>query len=307
MEHDVYICSWKQSVNRFEVWVTLSPALRGCGATYGEAERYLIQAIQRTGGAMQAVLEHNPPLPKSVIEKKYGIPEIYIIGGDDRFETDTAKAKPIEAVTEREARLREIDTFFQSSVCRKCEYALSPRSDKPLSLAYAPPRYDGAFGFVGNRGTTMIQIVSHEFLGLLTSEETKRLEFRPILRSGRARKFYELLGPKGPPLVAVTGLKASGWRCSQCGHRTWGYWLKNSSINRFVASSDLPPSLNGIFTIGTPPEIHLVTTMARWKDLAGRNGTRGFVSRLVGVAPEHEVIRVPELKTYEECLREAPK
>jgi hypothetical protein len=304
MEHTVYLCAWSRSRDGYGLWVISRPKLRANGRTYPEAEERLIRAIQDAGGAMHAVLEFAPPLPKSTLETKYAKPEIYLIGGDDRFETDAATWCPSESAAEVDEGLKSVDAFFQSPVCRKCKYASSPRSDKQLTLTYAPPRYDGAFGFVGHFGRTTLQLFSEEFLGLLTPEERQYLELRPVIRKGRARKFYELLGPAGPPLVAVARMKISGWRCSRCGHRTWGYWVEGFSIRTFVAASDLPTFLRGVFTIGIPPEIHLTVTSERWKTLVGQKGTRGLVSNLLGVVPEHEVVRDPKLQTYEERLQE---
>jgi len=76
------------------------------------------------------------------------------------------------------------------------------------------------------------------------------------------------------------------------------------SIDSFIAGSDLAPSLNGVFTVGDSPEVKLAVTAARWKELVGRKGTRGFVSRLLGVVPDREVVRDPELPSYDERLRE---
>jgi len=305
MEHAVYLCAWSRSGDGYSLWVVSRPKLRANGRTYPEAEERLIRAIQDAGGAMHAVLEFDPPLPKSTLEAKYAKPEIYLIGGDDRFETDAAKGRPFESAAEVDERLRGVDVFFQSPVCRKYKYASSPRSDKPLSLNYAPGRYDGAFGHVGHFGTTTLQLFSEEFVGLLTPEERQHLELRPVIRKGRARRFYELLGPAGPPLVAVAGMKISGWRCSQCGHRAWGYFVKDLSIRTFVAASDLPSLLRGVFTVGIPPEIHLAVTRERWRGLVGQKGTRGLVSQQLGVVPEHDVVRIPELQTYDERLGES--
>jgi hypothetical protein len=147
------------------------------------------------------------------------------------------------------------------------------------------------------------QVLSEEFLTLLTEEEKRNLGLRATVRKGR-KKFYELIGPDGPPLVAVAGLKLNGWRCTSCDHRTWGYWVEGVAINSFVGRSDLPESLRGVFTVGVRPDVQLVATAPRWKELVGRKGTRGFASRLLGVAPDHEVVPRPELPIYEERLRE---
>ena len=165
--------------------------------------------------------------------------------------------------------------------------------------------WDGAFGYVGSDAGTIRQILSEDFLALLSPEEKRFLELRPVKRKGSGRKFFELLGPAGPPFVAVAGLKISGWHCTQCDHRTWGYWADGLAIQSFIAAPDLQPGLNGIFTVGLLPEVQLAVTAGRWKELVGKRGTRGFVSRLLGVVPQHEVIRIPELPTSEERLRKS--
>jgi hypothetical protein len=297
IEHGVYVCTWSRSPDGFALWLRASADIRGDGRTYAQAEERLIEAIQNAGGAMQTVLEFDPPLPKSKVEAKYSSPELYLIGGDDRFETDAPKGHAFETPAERAIRLKWVDTFFQSPVCRKCAFAVGQRSEKSLTLEYAPRVHDGAFGHVGHEGTTTLQIVSEEFLRLLTAEELANLTLRPVFRKGRGRKFFEVTGPAGPPFVAAAGLEFAGWRCGACDHRTWGYWLEDMAIGAFVAKSDLPASPPDVFTVGIPPEIHLCATAQRWHELVGRKGTRGFVSTLLGVVPEHEVVRHPELAT----------
>jgi hypothetical protein len=204
--------------------------------------------------------------------------------------------RPFETKPETEERLKEIDAFFVAPICRKCSHATSIRSEKPLSFFYPPSRFDGAFGSVGHEGGPSIQVVSEEFLELLTSAERKNLELRLTVRKRRARRsFFEVIGPGGAPYIGVTSRKPSGWRCTDCAYRCWGYRTSEFSIDTFIAKSDLPKDLPGIFTVGTPPEIHLVATAARWRELVGRKGTRGFVSLPLGVVPNGEVLRVPEL------------
>jgi hypothetical protein len=270
--------------------------------TYALAEERLLQEIRERGGAMQAVLEFDPALPKSAQESKYSSPELYLICGDDRFETDSPRVAPFESEEQKEVRLAWLDTFFEQPVCRKCKAPSSPRSDRPLRLIYAPGQYDGAFGHVGSDGATYAEIVSEEFLALLSSEERKGLVTRPVARRGNSRRFYELLGPAGPVFVAVAGLPVSGWRCSACGRLTWDYWIEGFSIQSFIAASSLPGPLPGIFTVGRPPEVLLCATGARWRELVGKKGTRGFVSRPLGIVSDRELVRRPELPTHDELM-----
>ena len=303
MEHAVYICSWSRSSDGFALWVKSRPQIRVSAPTYAEAEERLIEAIQDAGGAMQAVMEFDPPLPKSTLEEKYSRPEIYLIGGDDRFETDAPRWNWSESGHDIEERLRWLDAFYDKPVCRKCKYTSGRRNAKPVTLTYAG-KDDGAFGSFGTDGGPNHQLVSEEFLKLLGPDEKRRLEFQPTVRKGRKR-FYELVGPEGPPHVAVAGLKINGWRCTECDHRTWGYWVESMAISTFVARADLPPQLSGIFTVGTFPEIELAVTASRWREMLSQKGTRGFASRQVGVVPVHEVVRRPELPTAEQRQEES--
>lgn len=300
MEHGVYLCTWSRSSHGYTLWVKSRQHVRASAPTYADAEQRLIEAIQEAGGAMQAVMEFDPPLPKFALEEKYCHPEIYLICGDDRFETDAPRRKCFESQQEAEERLHRLDAFYDQPVCRKCKYTFGRRNEKPVVLSYAPGKYDGAFGSFGSDGGPDHQIVSEEFLALLTPDEQQRLLFQPTKFSRKHdRKFFELVGPEGLPHVAVAGMKINGWRCTQCDHRTWGYWIDGMAINSFVARSDLPSPLPGVFTIGALPQIELAVTASRWKELLGQRGTRGFVSRRVGVVPVREVVRHPELATYE--------
>lgn len=295
MEHNVYICSWKRTREGYTLWVKSRPGICGSGSTYDEAEEQLIEAIHNAGGAMQAVLEFDKPLPKTVREAKYTNPELYLICGDDRFQTAAPPWSPHETPIQRDERLKWTDEFFESPVCRQCGGATSGRSEMPLHVKYAPPRFDGAFGSAGHEPATSIGIVSEDFLNLLTPGERRQLVFRKVTRVGRGRPFFELLGPAAPPFVAVARLPVAGWRCEACGHRTWGYWVKGLSIYSFVARSDLPSRLRGIFTVGVPPGVRLCVTAKRWQELVGKVGTRGFTSSTLGVVDDKEVVRSPEL------------
>jgi hypothetical protein len=269
--------------------------------TYSEAEERLIDAIQNAGGAMHAVFEFDPPLPKSALEAKFRKPEVVLIGGDECFTNVAPPWRTLERVKELDEGLRWYDEFYDHPLCRKCRYTSGRRSDALLTLAYTPSNYDGLFGSVGPAVRMSHQLVSGEFLGLLSSEEKSPLEFQSTIRKGR-KKYYELIGPPGPPFVAVNGLKINGWRCKKCDQRTWSYFIADLPITFFVARSDLPANLPGVFTVGTAPEIHLAATSRRWKELLGQKGTRGFVSMALGVAPDSVVVRKPDLATFRTWL-----
>ena len=74
---------------------------------------------------MQAVMEFDPPLPKTTFEEKYSGLEIYLIGGDDRFETDAPRRESAESASELDERLRWLDAFYDQPVCTVSASTLS--------------------------------------------------------------------------------------------------------------------------------------------------------------------------------------
>ena len=244
---------------------------------------------------MQSVLEFSPPLPRSILGRKYSSPGLFLIAGDDSFQTDAPRRTPFESAEEREARFRWTDSFYEKPVCRSCGYPTAPRNERPLHLIGAPDRFDGGIGHASSDGGSMIHIVSAEFLALLSHEERQRLVLRPVTGDCGKREFFEVLGPAGPCHVALAGQPPDGWRCADCGYAVWGYWVEGLVFHSFVAFPDLPQPLPGVFTVGTPPEVHLCATKERWKELVGKKGTRGFTSEPLGVVPDSGVVRQPEL------------
>jgi len=298
MEDSVYICGWRKGPEGFTLWTIGEPHVRISGETFALAEERLLKAIVGRGGAMCAVLELDPPLPKTDVEAQYALPELYLICGYDRFEIGAPRQMPFETTQDREVRLQWMDKLFERPVCRKCTHATSPRSAMPLPVSYAPARYDGAFGTVGG---AHVEIVSEEFISLLTADERDSLILRPVNRKAKARQFYEILGPSGPPFVGATELQHKGWHCSECDYRVWAYFLQDFAIRDFIAAVHLPETIPGIFTVGSPPNIHLCVTGEKWRSLVGRKGVRGFVSHPLGVVKNGAYVLNPKLPTYEEA------
>jgi hypothetical protein len=254
----------------------------------------LVETIAKELGVHFAVLEFVPPLPKSQLEKRYSTPEIYRLLGDERFEVDEPRRIMFETPEERSGRQQWYDQFFLTACCRQCWSAGGPRNEKPLEMRHVRASYDG--GFVGLANAT-ISIYSEHFLELLSAEELAGLNVRPVELYRQSRKrFFELLGPSGPPLVALADHPVNGWRCPECGARMFGYQgSPEVSIDSFVAKSDLPSPLPQVFTIGTQPSAALCVTAERWSTMVGEKGTRGIISHPVGLVRDDEVVREPDL------------
>lgn len=294
MEEDVYICGWRQLDSEVELWVETRPTIRVTGKDYREAEELLLELIATKLGVHFAALELVPPLPKSDFEKRYSTPKLLTIRGDERFEMYKPGRVMFETPEERSVRQQWYDQFFVAPCCRRCWTAGGPRNETTLKLTHFRGSFDG--GFVG-LANIMISIYSEEFLNLLSSEERAGLDLRPVELTRQSRKrFFELLGPSGPPLVALAEHPVNGWRCPACGARVFGYQgSQEVSIDSFIAKSDLPSPLPQIFTVGSQPNVELCVTAERWATLVGQAGTRGLISHRVGAAPDNEVVREPDL------------
>jgi hypothetical protein len=242
------------------------------------------------------VLEFVPPLPQTDFDRAYSAPEFYSICGDDRCEADEPKRIPFEPEHERAAREKWYDGFFDSPCCEICRISQGLRNDRPLNLTYVG-KYDG--GFVGFAGSTL-RVYSEAFLMLLSAAECSRLRFKRVERNKKARKqYFELIGPAGPPYVAIRNVEFSGWECPSCKARSFGHWSETSAMTNFVARADLPQPMPEVFTIGPPHSLALCVTADRWAQMVGQRGTRGMVSMPIGVVPDDEVDRAPQLPPRE--------
>ncbi|HQR07655.1 MAG TPA: hypothetical protein PLN21_12580 [Gemmatales bacterium] len=299
MESQVYYGEWKKGKAGFTLWVKDHPEWKGIGHTYEEAEEKLLDAILwgNKQGVTHAVIEYLKPLPASVQTAKYCHPQLMILAGDERPDTDAPRWKGSETTLELDERLRWTDAFYELPVCRACKAANSPRTSKPITIVSMDSGYDGLFAHTSTTPMNMHYLYSDAFLELLTDEERGRLQFQPALNQQNKKKYFELIGPAGPALVGIRSKPVQGWKCSTCGHRWFGYWSRDFSLNMFVAKDDLPSPLPSMFTIGRLPDIHLVATAERWSQLVGKKGAKKIISTPIGVVAGNEIVREPELPT----------
>jgi hypothetical protein len=295
MEDGIYLCRWKETSEGFELWMKSRPQIRAKGRTYLEAEDAFLATIAEVLGVYHAVLEFVPPLPHSEFDRRYATPELYVVLGDDRFEADEPRRIPFETDDERAQRQAWYDNFFTLACCRTCGFSPGSRNERPLKLRYVSNRYEGGFVYLAGAS---LHVFSENFLMLLSRAERRPLQFQLVDCLKKTRKqFFELVGPSGPPLVALTTGKVTGWQCTACGARVFGYdYSPDKSIYTFIARADLAQPCPEVFTIGTQPNVLLCMSAQRWADLVGQRGGRGLISRLVGVVPDDEVVRQPNLE-----------
>ena len=157
MEDAVYICSWSQSEQGYELWLKSKPKVRGFGSTYDEAEEALIEAIQDSGGAMRAVLEFDPPLRPADNIRDFLKLEIVEVSGDERFEQDEPRPGG-------EALQEWYDRFYENGICRKCGTPRGPRTELPLDLSYVRSGYGGGFVTIGGLQIGQQGVSEHDIL-----------------------------------------------------------------------------------------------------------------------------------------------
>jgi len=285
MEDDVYLCQWKKTTSGFRLWVQNSADwfVEGHGDVVGLSNQ-LAEKIAQSGGAQVAVIEFDRPFPKSAFDVRYSQPEIYAILGDDRFQ--------VACPNQNDAGW--FDNYFDQPHCSACGMQSGNRNEEPLTADYVRPSYDG--GFISCCGR-MLSVFSDGFLDLLTVEERQSLNLVPLITAKKSRrKWYELTGPSGPSHVGVRALEAKGWKCPTCGFHVFGYWSEKTTLNSFVAQSDLSGALPSVFTIGARPnDVRLCMTAERWFGIVGKKETRGLTATQIGVAPDEDVIRSLQL------------
>lgn len=295
MEDNVYLCGWRRESGGITLFTRTGVRVRARGKTYPEAEERLLEAIADAGGALRAVLEFDPPLPRSAFEQRYGDPELYLVHGDEGLDS---------ADRPQDFRAREVaaGAYFRKPLCRACKTPGGPRNERPLGVTHRM-RGDGGYMRVSGVGRLFTFLYSGAFLKLLTRTERSRLEFAPVIVPGAARVLphrvhYELQGPAGLPPVALKGAAPNGLHCKACGARDFWYGTEAIPLMHFIARADLPRRLPSVFTVNAGPGVgpSLCMTAARWRSLVGKPGARGLIGSPLGVVPDAEVVRRPKLE-----------
>jgi len=293
MEEKVFLCGWKKSENGFRLWLKEEPFSKAEALSIPQAVENLIETVKSASGVVTPVFEFSPHLPYGETEHQFYEPEILVLTGDEWFETEEPRLTAFALPEAREAKQRWFEQFFSGPSCRKCKIPSGQRNERLLQIRHPSSAYDAGFAYLG---CASISLFSSRFLELLTNAERKSLYFLPIESSGRLQKrFFELTGPKGPPIVAADGIKATGWKCPECGRSLFSYFSENLSCRSFVARTDLPSPMPEIFTIGPIWDLNLCVTSKRWHKMIGKKGTRGILSTPLGVLPDNLVVRKPDL------------
>jgi hypothetical protein len=271
MEGQVYLCSWKRVQGRFRVWLQSNRRVAAEAKTFQEASDALWERIIETFNDGEAVLEYQPPPPPEPAVRRFLDPPLVSVIGNMR------------------ARLANADELYTEGLCPQCREPRGRRTEAPALLEDLASGYEGGFS-----GPARIVFFSDRFLALLSDAERGRFDWRPVRRADRGRKaFFEMIGVPEIPLVAVAGLDfRRPWVCDTCRQPcALRYFQPDFEICEFVCRSDLPRPLPGCFTIGFGQTASLVLRQERWTELAGRPGTKGLLSRAVGVVDERECVR----------------
>lgn len=277
-EETTFRCRWKRTGTGYTLWIPGYPSAKLEAANLTAGAEAMSELLLELGVSTMATIELSPRPPIAEAFRKFTLPELYIIIGDDPCYCGSVDS----------------NTLLTGTRCNRCHCVTGIRNDKQLELDCVV-RGDG--GFTYHQGYTY-RFFSGEFINQLSESEHARLEFREVRKRGR-RSFFELVGPCGIPTVAVAGLQSSGWFCPDCKRRTFSYFVDDMPIMHFVARSSLPAPLPTLFTVSDGHSLDLCATASRWDELREMSRSRGILSHLLGVADPADLI-VPTLPNYDE-------
>lgn len=295
MEDGVFVCAWSALAEGYSGWVKNRPALRVTAPSLETLAEVLRRAIFDRAHCMHPVLEFDPPLPVTGAFQQFGVDDIVeISGGNDGF--SVLEFPP--GIHERPFKSKIYwDTYFTARSCHSCHTPTGIRNELPLHVKGFSGDSDG--GFCG-MGSGFRYVYSEAFLGLFQPHELVNLEFRPIVRDARARKkYFELIGPSGPPFVAVKQIAASTSQCCECGRKKVSYFENDDQpFPDFTQRSNHPNPIATIFTIGKLPYVKLCMRRDRWQSIVGKKNARGITSRRTGIVEDAFVDPDPKCEHF---------
>ena len=275
-EETAFRCRWKRTADGYSLWVPGFPFTKIVAADLESGAEKISELLLANDVATFSSIELSPRPPVAERLRRYSIPEIYKIGGDDACYCGTVDSMKL----------------FNGRLCSRCANMSGDRNEERL-VVDCTVQGDGGFSYDKGRSFSLF---SAEFLDQLTGQERASLHFREIQCRGR-RQFFELIGPKGITAVDVPKFQQSGWYCRACGGRTVGYGVNDFLVGGFVSRESLPTQLPSVFTISNEESINLAVTAQRWDELRDLRRSRGILSHLVGVASRDEIgiSPVPEI------------
>jgi hypothetical protein len=279
---NVYWCTWEKNTDGDYVgWPTKRPSLRAEGMTESEMVDALADVVGEYHNDREAVLQFEPPLESENGSAASLAREFVSVGWNSHF------------------RLENPNDVFSGGKCDKCSWGIGERTPEPLRIKSLWPGSDGLFLW-DPLIHAHIYVVSDVFLKLLTKEEAKQFDIRPvILPSKRRRKLFEILPKLFLSEVAIKGVEVEGWHCSKCGHRHMWFTGANHGL-QVVCRADLPSPEPKIFFVGQPNRYELCLRISRFAELREMAGTRQMLKDRVAMVDQAECVRRPKLPTREE-------
>ena len=267
-EEAAFRCRWTRTEDGYSLWIPGYPFTKIVATDLETGAERISELLLENDVATFSSIELSPRPPVAERHRRYSIPEIYKIGGDDACYCGTVDSTKL----------------FNGRLCSRCGSMSGDRNEEQLVLD-CTVQGDGGFSYDKGRSFSFF---SAEFLEQLTGQERASIQFREIQCRGR-RQFFELIGPKGIAAVDVPKFQQSGWYCRACGGRTVGYGVNDFLAGGFISRESLPSELPTVFTISNEDSINLAVTGQRWDELRDLRRSRGILSHLVGVAATEEI------------------
>ena len=268
-EGHVYLCGWRVEDDTYHIWVRNRPRLRAQGDSIDDASEELVNLICEATGDGEAALDLDPPPgDESVFVALVSNSSWYLRDGMTR---------------------EECAALYQGGICDACCLGVGRRTGVPLPIGLVG---EGDIQFCWATFCDAV-IASDRVRDLLRPGERSAFEWRPVDQPRRVRRtFFELIAKEPLPYVADRKERVQGWRCQECGRRTFGIQGK---FNPFVAANDVPRPTPKILAIASH-RLQLALPVVRWRNLRGQPGAKGVIAKPVTMLPRSRIWRRPRLR-----------
>lgn len=279
-----YAVSWRQSPDKWELWVRDRPRLRGVGADLDTAWQELVQAITDATGDCEPVLNFDPPLPGPVSDQEYLSDGLMSFIGS--------------GYTDLEISGRE--EHYAGGRCEHCRYARGARTDGEIQLRSSMDEDVSHPSGTWSRFAHPI-LVSERFLSLLRPEERACIEWRPCIpKPGGRKRVFEAIPRHFVPQVAPRRVAiVAAWYCPLCARRMFWPDRDATGIWAFIERSRLPTPLPPLFAAGDPQSYRLVARAGRVLEWLGCKEAKGMDAAPLGVLDPGDVDPTPNLRERE--------
>lgn len=288
-EGNVYLCDKKEKGKKYFLELIENRKIKSSGECLEDCKVNICMQIIDWNGDGEAVLEFIPDKHKKM---KTGTHLYTSLGYND------------------DINILNINDLFVGGVCKKCLYGIGKRNDELLNLERKPtnalvgtcakPVHNETDTFYVN---PTIKIYSNKFIQLLTTDERKLFDIKPILVKGKMSEYSELI-----PHTTITHCGHVGaeypthynesWHCSECDRSLFYVFVEPYKYNHIFLD---PKTINDnptVFFVNYGSSMSLAIRNDRWAELLKyRKETKGITTNPI-VVLESKYVEYPELGEF---------